>query len=155
MKTDRHVISLLKGKIYDKKRHYTWAVEEYQCALILCNEKSLPVQIIANLKMRLGWSRIRSKIQIDQGIMEMREANQLLPNNNDYSLKLATAIFSNVAPSEANDEQIMLLLDQICMNDPKNCAEALLLKGKLLHRQDNYKESFSCFQASIKLKEDT
>lgn len=38
MVRDRHVINLMKGKCYDKKRHFGWAVEEYECGLLICIE---------------------------------------------------------------------------------------------------------------------
>lgn len=90
---DRHVINLLKGKIYDKKRHYSWAVEEYECALLIACELKLPIQITGSIKFRLGWSRIRSKRAIDQGVIEMKDAHKMLPENCEILLKLAGAIF--------------------------------------------------------------
>ena len=93
MKNGRHVIHLLKGKIFEKRRHYSWAVEEYEMALKLCRENNLPQLILANIKSRLGWARIRDKRDVPQGIQEMRDANAIVPHNNDYAYKLALSIF--------------------------------------------------------------
>lgn len=93
MKTDRHVIHLLKGKIYEKKHHYSWAVDEYAISLKLCRANRLPALILANVKSRLGWARIRDKRDVSQGIQEMRDANAIVPSNSDFAYKLALAIF--------------------------------------------------------------
>jgi hypothetical protein len=38
---DRHAIHLIKGKCFEKKRHFGWCVEEYECGLIVCREQKL------------------------------------------------------------------------------------------------------------------
>jgi hypothetical protein len=41
MVKDRHAIHLIKGKCFEKKRHFGWCVEEYECGLIVCREQKL------------------------------------------------------------------------------------------------------------------
>ena len=41
MVKDRHIINLMKGKCYDKKRHFGWSVEEYECGLLICLDQKV------------------------------------------------------------------------------------------------------------------
>jgi len=38
---------------------------------------------------RLGWSRVKAKQNVEQGVVEMQSAQKILSNDNEISLKLA------------------------------------------------------------------
>ena len=154
MKKDRHAIHLLKGKCYDRKRHYSWAVDEYECALLICKEMLLPDTVIGSILFRKGWSRIRAKKNIERGLAEMKEATRILPDNIEVLMKLANAIFQYSPESKEDDELIFTYLNRIKELDPRSTGEALHLMGKVYHRQKNYHEAISKFEESAKKKLD-
>lgn len=58
----------------------------------------------------------------------MKEAQKILPSDTEISLKLASAQFQYLPASEKVDKDILDCLEK------QNNAEAIILKGKLLHR---------------------
>ena len=49
--------------------------------------------MIGQIEFRLGWSMIRSKENIEEGIGHLRRANELVPENPEIMVKLAGALF--------------------------------------------------------------
>ena len=84
--------------------------------------------------MRLGWSRIRSRKNIDKGVTEMKSAMEMLPNNTEFAIKLASSIYSYLPKNTENDKLIMDLTDKVCKFAPADCCDALILQGKVLFR---------------------
>jgi tetratricopeptide (TPR) repeat protein len=151
MKHDRHAINILKGKIYDKKHHFVWAVEEYETAILLVQQLNrFPAANLADLRMRLGWSRIRSRRNIDKGVVEMKTALEMVPNNTEFAIKLASSVYSYLPQSPDNDKLIMDLTDKVCKLAPADCCDALILQGKVLFRQEKYDQSIIVFQTAQK-----
>ena len=58
------MLFLLKGKCYDKIRQYNKAAKEYEKALKLAEECKLDDDVKGQIEFRLGWSIIRSKVNI-------------------------------------------------------------------------------------------
>lgn len=114
MEKDRLSIHLLKGKCEDKKRHYTWAVKQYECALHLCKEMKLDERIVGEILFRKGHSQIRSKKNIDLGINDMKEAAAILPENTEILMKLSSAIFQNHPAGKENDDLLFTYLNRVC-----------------------------------------
>jgi len=61
----------------------------------------------------------------------------LIPDNCEILLKLAGAIFQEMPDTADNNSRVMEALDRIIEIEPS--SEALILKGKLLHRKEDYK----------------
>jgi len=87
---------------------------------------------------RLGWARVRAKKDIEKGIKGLEEASLLIKDNAEILLKLAGAIFQELPDSPENTEKILEILERIIVIDPLDCSDALILKGKLLHRKEDY-----------------
>lgn len=48
---------------------------------------------IGDLEFRYGWSLIRSKQDIEQGVQKLKEAEKKMPDNLDLKVKLAQILF--------------------------------------------------------------
>ena len=94
---------MLKGKAFDMKGDYDKAAEvfqnnlrEYQKMIKKNSSRFDPKETkkeIGNLEFRLGWSLIRSKKDIDQGLKYLKEAELKMPENTDLKIKLAQCLF--------------------------------------------------------------
>ena len=58
------------------------------------------------MEFRLGWSMIRAKYQISQGIDFLRQASVKIPDNVEILLKLAGALFQEMPELEETDSEI-------------------------------------------------
>ena len=87
------MLHLLKGKCFDKTRQFVPAVKEYGKALEMSIQSKLEKEIVGQIEFRLGWSTIRSKVDIDQGVQHLRKANEYLPENTEIMIKLAGVLF--------------------------------------------------------------
>lgn len=87
------MVHLLKGKCFDKLRKFEFAIDEYQNALKISKSLNHNSQIIGNMSFRLGWSRIRAKMEVEKGIANLEDALNHIPDNVEILLKLASAIF--------------------------------------------------------------
>lgn len=61
------MLSLLRGKIFDKQKKYELAIVEYLNAVKKVDSGESE-QVRANLKFRLGWAHIRARKDINKGI---------------------------------------------------------------------------------------
>lgn len=86
------------------------------------------------MKFRLGWSMIRAKQDVELGIKYMEEASTIILNNIEILLKIAGAYLSELPDTLENNNKIIGLTETICQIDPVKCFEALIIKGKVLHR---------------------
>lgn len=49
--------------------------------------------ILGNIHFRLGWAFVRSKINVEEGIEHLRQAQDLLPKNTEVMIKLASVLY--------------------------------------------------------------
>ena len=59
------------------------------------------------MEFRLGWSMIRAKLSVPQGISYLRRASHKIPDNAEILLKLAGALYQEVTVSEETDQEII------------------------------------------------
>ena len=131
------MIYLLKGKCFDKLKDFPSAVNEYQMALQNAKELDLDDNIVGNLEFRLGWSMIRQREEIEEGVNRLITASELISDNVEILLKLAGAIMSELPDKPDFIDKCSEALDRIIDMEPTN-SEALFLKGKLLHQLENF-----------------
>jgi hypothetical protein len=92
---------MLKGKALDMKGDYNKATEVFENNL---KEYLMAVQKnssecdetrkeIGNLEFRYGWSLIRSKKDVNQGLQRLMEAEKKMPENEDLKVKLAQILY--------------------------------------------------------------
>ena len=93
------MLHLTKGKIFDKQKLFEQAVQQYTSALRSSEHLKLNVQTLGNIKFRLGWSHVRARKEVDQGVKYLEEAAVLLPDNSEVLLKMAGALFMDVPES--------------------------------------------------------
>ena len=92
---------LLKGKSHDMLGDYRAAAEvfagnlkEYVQNIVEQGAATDAQQReVGNLEFRYGWSLIRSKQDIEQGVQQLREAEKKMPENQDLKVKLAQILF--------------------------------------------------------------
>jgi hypothetical protein len=82
-------IPYLRGKCYEQKRHYNWAVDEYSLALSLCDSENRN-----KIMFLLGHAKALSKLKVEEGIAEMLQVVIEIPNSAKLKLKLANAIYT-------------------------------------------------------------
>lgn len=87
------MVHLLKGKCFDRNRNYKDAIDQYAAALKSCEEQQHNKSIVGNMEFRLGWSMIRAKFRINEGIAFLQKAAEKIPDNVEILLKLAGALF--------------------------------------------------------------
>jgi len=58
--------------------------------------------VLGNIQFRLGWSMIRSKINVEKGTDHLKQSVALLPDNTEVMVKLAGVLFQEGASSEAD-----------------------------------------------------
>lgn len=58
------MVYLLKGKCYDKLRQFNTAANEYKNALKSAKEQNLDKEVLGQIEFRLGWSIIRTKLEV-------------------------------------------------------------------------------------------
>ena len=97
---DKYMLYLLKGKCYDKIRHYAKAAEEYKLALKASAVNNLDSEVIGQIEFRLGWSIIRSKINVSEGIEHLQKSTELCPDNTEIMVKLAGVLFQEKGSDE-------------------------------------------------------
>lgn len=97
---DKYMLYLLKGKCYDKIRHYAKAAEEYKLALKASAVNKLDSEVIGQIEFRLGWSIIRSKINVSEGIEHLQKSTELCPDNTEIMVKLAGVLFQEKGSDE-------------------------------------------------------
>lgn len=66
----------------------------------------------------------------------------MLPSNEDVSLKLANIIFSELPDTIENNNKILSLIG-------KDSVEALILKGKILQRKEDYDAAIKMFDTAL------
>lgn len=98
--TDKYMLYLLKGKCYDKIRHYAKAAEEYKLALKASAVNNLDSEVLGQIEFRLGWSIIRSKIKVVEGIEHLQKSSELCPDNTEIMVKLAGVLFQEKGSDE-------------------------------------------------------
>ena len=49
--------------------------------------------VFGNIDFRLGWSLVRSKRDVPNGIKKLQHAAELIPGNTEISIKLAGVIY--------------------------------------------------------------
>lgn len=103
-------------------------------------------RVVGEILFRKGHSQIRSKKNVDKGISDMKEAAAILPENIEILMKLSNAIFQNYPAGKENDDLLFTYLNRVCQLEPKMCSDALVLIGKLYHRQQNYIEAICKFE---------
>lgn len=86
------MIALLKGKCFDKQKEFDSATTEYQIALDSAKKEKHASSVIGNIELRLGWSLIRQRDRIEQGVQHLITASEMIPDNVEILLKLAGAI---------------------------------------------------------------
>lgn len=89
---DRYMISLLRGKCFEKIKEFDQAVGEYQVALENAKKLEHDDNVVGHFEFRLGWSMIRQRDQIEQGVSHLISASELIPDNVEILLKLAGAV---------------------------------------------------------------
>jgi len=129
---DAYMVCLLKGKCFDKINQYHKAALDYETALNLAKEQNLGNSVIGQIEFRLGWSTIRSKVDVEKGIEHLKKSNELLPENTEIMIKLAGVLFQENGTQEEALKCKQLLIKAINL-EPNN-AEAALLQGKVYHK---------------------
>ena len=117
---DRYMIHLLKGKCFDKLKDFPSAVEEYQLALQNAKDQSHDDEIVGNLEFRLGWSLIRQRDKIEEGVNHLINASELISDNVEILLKLAATIMSDLSERPDFLEKCSEALDRIIEMEPNN-----------------------------------
>ena len=87
------MLTLQKGKCYDKQHQFKQAALQYAIALEKAQEKGAENDLIGLIKFRLGWSIIRSRNNLIKGIDYLKSAHELLPTYTDLMVKLAGVLF--------------------------------------------------------------
>lgn len=98
---------------------------------------------MGDIKFRLGWAHVRSQNDVQKGLILLEEASNLLPDNVEVLMKMAGAFFMEMSDLDQfeTSKKIMKAVDRVCELEPNNCVEALILKGKLLHKKEEYKNA--------------
>lgn len=129
---DKYMLHLLKGKCFDKIKQFRQGVAEYKKALELAQTNGQEDDIVGQIEFRLGWSIVRSKLDIQSGIEHLSRSNQLIPGNTEVMIKLAGVLFQERGEEPDIQKSKELLIKAIEL-EPNN-AEALLLQGKIYHK---------------------
>ena len=58
---------------------------------------------MGNMLFRLGWSIIRARTDVEKGVACLEEASALIPNNSEILMKLANAVFLELAETFENN----------------------------------------------------
>ena len=69
-------------------------------------------------------------------------------------IKLARTIFNECPDKPENNRQVLDLLSGIGEQDANNYSEALILKGKVAYRQQEYSSAIANLQAALKIQID-
>ena len=129
-------IELLKGKLCDSlkrfedsSKHFKQSLETYSKSKVFPQSG----QVLGNLQFRYGWSLIRSKASLDEGLDLLKLADSNLKNNFDLKVKMAQ-IFSQ----EKHDiEQAITYIEGALRIKPTE-PDALLMHAKLLMKIEEY-----------------
>lgn len=84
----------------------------------------------------------------------MEEASTIILNNIEILLKIAGAYLSELPDTLENNNKIIGLTETICQIDPVKCFEALIIKGKVLHRMGEYNEAIKSLENAILIQAD-
>lgn len=78
-KQDINII-LSKAKCHDKMKKFKESIKVYGAALALYGSQSMKdLELEGNIYFRLGWANIRSKQNVEEGIKQLKKANELQP----------------------------------------------------------------------------
>lgn len=72
---DKYMLHLLKGKCFDKIKQFKQGVVEYKKALELVQANGQENEMVGQIEFRLGWSIVRSKLDIEDGIDHLSKSN--------------------------------------------------------------------------------
>jgi tetratricopeptide (TPR) repeat protein len=65
---EKHICYMIKGKCYEKLREFSQASIQYSKDLAHSSKIKMDEKAIANIKFRLGWSLVRSRGDVSQGM---------------------------------------------------------------------------------------
>jgi|LauGreDrversion4_2_1035121.scaffolds.fasta_scaffold231587_2 hypothetical protein len=85
---------------------------------------------------------IRLRQNIEQGVNLLISASELVNDDVDILVKLATVILQDLIDRPDYVEKCDAALDRVIDLEPYN-SDALFLKGKLLHKQENYERAIT------------
>ena len=90
---DKYLLHLLRGKVFDKKRQFMKASQEFEVASQIVTGFAMGDDVIGNIDFRLGWSLVRSKRDVPNGIKKLQHAAELIPGHTEISIKLAGVLY--------------------------------------------------------------
>lgn len=147
---DKYLLHLLKGKCYDKLRQFKQASIQFGLSKQLAVDRGIDNESLGHILFRLGWSIVRSNIEVHTGIEHLRRANELLLDFPELKVKLAGVLFQESGTDEDIRESKRLLEQAIALD--ANCAEALILQGKISYRRQEWQSAAESFEKAIKVQ---
>mmetsp|Transcript_21027 Transcript_21027/g.20164 ORF Transcript_21027/g.20164 Transcript_21027/m.20164 type:complete len:138 (+) Transcript_21027:1578-1991(+) len=133
-------------------KKYQEAAEHYEKSMKILQQvtKGKPDKnLYGNIEFRLGWAQIRNKNNLEIGLGHLRNAHQLLPNNPEIMIKLASVLFKEY-PDTSSEESIKYLREAIRLQ-PNN-EETMTLLAKILEKNEQFQESIELLEEAIKIE---
>lgn len=90
---DKYLLHLLRGKVFDKKRQFHNASQEFEIASQIGSGYALDNDVVGNIDFRLGWALVRSKRDIPRGIEKLQHASECIPDNTEILIKLSGVLY--------------------------------------------------------------
>lgn len=90
---------LLMGKYLDIEGKFEESQQMFKKALDNCDkDESINVFLqqnsqLGNIQFRYGWALVRSKVDVNEGIDLLKQAELNMPNNYDLKMKLAQILY--------------------------------------------------------------
>jgi len=126
------------------------AAAVYRDGLELGKQAGLSAESLGQVEFRLGWSMIRSKVDVEAGIKHLDSANRQQPENVEIMVKLAGVLFQ-----ENGKQQDLLKCKQLltkAVSLEASNAEALLLQGKVLHKLGEWRPSIEALEDAVRIQ---
>ena len=127
------------GKCYEKTKQIDKAIEIYEKAVKIDKRKT------ANPLFRLAWALIWIG-EKKQGILKLKEANKIEPNNVDVLIKLGEMLLRNNETATEAEKYLQRAVDV----DNKN-AIAIIALGRCKERKNEIDEAINFYEWAIKL----
>lgn len=140
---------MLRGKCHDRERDFVKAAQEYSLAIEWFAKHEQDEGVRGNLEFRLGWSLVRGKQDVFVGLSHLTKASELIPDNPEILLKIATAIMQELPDRPDYQDQLTTTLQKVLLLDPTN-TEGLHLSGKHALKQDQFAEGLKFFEECVK-----
>ena len=144
---DRYLVHLVRGKVFDKKRQFQNASQEFEISSQIVSQFEHEKEIVGAIDFRLGWALVRSKRNIQKGIEKLLSASACLPENTDLLRKLSGVIYSE-RPTEGDLRHGLKLMNR-CILKWRNDAPAIFLKGKIHIKLHEFVDAIQLIEKAI------